>query len=181
MQPLSNCKDCKKIWIHKKWIKFFKTPPFKLVPLFKLPGYIPPFPFFTSDSRVFHIVLMGGREIPHPVGGNGKICWGDFFIGCWDIEEWFWPFKLFSKLKYKRFSKPKYTELPGVLPLAAPFPPAGSTGGAYSALQTPCWFLHVFGIRKGLWPFVNSIWNTKVVVWQSAWKKPWRALPHQPQ
>ena len=115
-------------------MEFFKPPSFKLVPLFKLPGYMPPFPFFTSDSRVFHIVLMGGREIPHPVGGNGKICWGDFFIGCWDIEEWFWPFKLFSKLKYKRFSKPKYTELPGVLPLAAPFPPAGSTGGG---LQCP--------------------------------------------
>ena len=41
----------------------------------------------------------------------------------------------------------------------------------YSALQTPCWFLHVFNIRKGLQPFTNSIWNTKTVVWQSAWKK----------
>ena len=44
--------------------------------------------------------------------------------------------------------------------------------GAYSALQTPCWFFHVFGLRKDFWPFTNSIWNTKTVVWQSAWKTP---------
>ena len=44
--------------------------------------------------------------------------------------------------------------------------------GAYSALQTPCWFLHAFGMRKGFWPFTNSIWNTKTVVRQSTWKNP---------
>ena len=43
--------------------------------------------------------------------------------------------------------------------------------GIYSALQIPYWFLHVFCMRKGLWPFTNSIWNTKMLVWQSDWKK----------
>ena len=60
--------------------------------------------------------------------------------------------------------------------------------GAYSTLQTPCWFLHVFGVRRGRRPFTNSICNTKTVLWQSAWKYPstsqeqynvwWRFLVH---
>ena len=33
----------------------------------------------------------------------------------------------------------------------------------YRALQTPCWFLHVFHVRKGLWPFTNSQWYNKVL------------------
>ena len=44
--------------------------------------------------------------------------------------------------------------------------------GVYSALQTSCWFLNVFSERKGLWPLTNSIWNTKTVLEQSAWKNP---------
>ena len=32
--------------------------------------------------------------------GNWKFCWRESFIGCWKSdEEWFWPFKPFSKLK----------------------------------------------------------------------------------
>ena len=31
-------------------------------------------------------------------------------------------------------------------------------------------------MRKVLWPFTNSIWNTKMVVWQSAWKTPCQVL-----
>ena len=49
----------------------------------------------------------------------------------------------------------------------------GGWGEAYNALQTPCWFFHVFGMRNGLRPFTNSIWNTKTVVWQSAWRNPY--------
>ena len=44
--------------------------------------------------------------------------------------------------------------------------------GSYNALETSCWFLHVFSMTKGLRPFTNSIWNTKMVVWQSALKNP---------
>ena len=44
--------------------------------------------------------------------------------------------------------------------------------GTYSTLQTPCWFHHIFGMRKGL-PCTKWIWNTKTVVWESAWKNPW--------
>ena len=48
--------------------------------------------------------------------------------------------------------------------------------GAYSALQTPCWIVHVFGVRKGFRSFTSSIWNTKTVVWQSAWKNHWMLI-----
>ena len=60
-----------------------------------------------SKIRVFQIAVRSWQQIlplPPPTShssgrGIGNFAEGEFFTKCWGSEEWFWPFKPFSKLK----------------------------------------------------------------------------------
>ena len=51
-------------------------------------------------------------------------------------------------------------------------PSALDLQGGLQRSRTPFDFFHAFHVKKGLRPFTSSIWNTKTVLRQSAWKKP---------